>query len=185
MSDESQNLLLVAQVGGAHGVRGELKITTFTADPMGLAGYRNLLRQDGSPAVVIASARPVKGGLVVRLKGVEDRNAAEALRGLKLYITRDVLPEPEEDEYYLADLIGLTVETATGELLGKVKLVQDFGAGDLLEIQPKAGASWWLPFTREAVPEVRITEGKIIAAPPLVIEDEATMPDETDEDAAH
>ena len=165
-------LLLVAQVGGAHGVRGELKITTFTADPMALTGYRNLLRQDGSPAVTIASARPVKGGLVARFKGVDDRNAAEALRGLKLYITRDVLPEPEEDEFYLADLIGLTVETAAGELLGKVKAVHDFGAGDLLEIQPKAGASWWLPFTREAVPEVRIASGKIIAAPPAVVEDE-------------
>ena len=178
MSDESRNLLLVAQIGGAHGVRGELKITTFTADPMALASYRNLLRQDGSPAVVIASARPVKGGLVARLKGVDDRNAAEAMRGLKLYITRDALPEPEEDEYYLADLIGLTVETQAGELLGKVKLVQDFGAGDLLEIQPKVGASWWLPFTREAVPEVRIADGKIIANPPTMIEDEPTMPDD-------
>jgi 16S rRNA processing protein RimM len=177
MGDESQNLLLVAQVGGAHGVRGELKITTFTADPMALTGYRNLLRQDGTPAVAIASARPVKGGLVARLKGVEDRNAAEAMRGLKLYITRDVLPEPEEDEFYLADLIGLTVETATGELLGKVKAVHDFGAGDLLEIQPKTGASWWLPFTREAVPEVRIADGKIIAAPPTVVEDEAPPPE--------
>lgn len=170
MGDETRNLIFVAQVGAAHGVRGEVKITTFTADPMSLAGYKTLLRQDGSPAPAITSARPTKGGIVARLKGVDDRNAAEALRGLKLYILRDSLPEPEEDEFYLADLIGLRVETAAGELLGKVKAVQDFGAGDLLEIQPKAGASWWLPFTREAVPEVRIAEGKLIAAPPAVIE---------------
>ena len=104
------------------------------------------------------------------MKGVADRNAAEALRGLKLYILRDSLPEPDDDEFYLADLIGLTVETADGELLGKVRAVQDFGAGDLLEIQPKAGASWWLPFTREAVPEVRLGEGKLIAAPPASVE---------------
>ena len=95
---------------------------------------------------------------------------AEALRGLKLYIPRDSLPEPEEDEFYLADLIGLFVETAEGEALGTVKAVQDFGAGDLLEIQPRAGATWWLPFTREAVPEVRLAQGKLIAAPPASLE---------------
>ncbi|MCX7586902.1 ribosome maturation factor RimM [Phenylobacterium sp. 58.2.17] len=170
MGDETHNLIFVAQVGAAHGVRGEVKVTTFTADPMALASYKGLMRQDGSPALTIASARPTKGGIVARLKGVDDRNAAEALRGLKLYISRDSLPEPDEDEFYLADLIGLAVETTAGELLGKVKTVQDFGAGDLLEIQPKAGASWWLPFTREAVPEVRIAEGRLIAEPPAVIE---------------
>lgn len=170
MGDENSNLIFVAQVGAAHGVKGEVKITTFTADPMALAGYKTLMRQDGSPALAIASARPSKGGIVARLKGVADRNAAEALRGLKLYISRDSLPEPDEDEFYLADLIGLAVENEAGETLGKVKAVQDFGAGDLLEIQPKSGASWWLPFTREAVPEVRIAEGKLIAAPPAVIE---------------
>lgn len=170
MGDEKRNLIFVAQVGAAHGVRGEVKVTTFTADPMALADYKTLLRQDGSPALAIASARPAKGGIVARLKGVADRNAAEALRGLKLYIPRDSLPEPEEDEFYLADLIGLFVETAEGEALGTVKAVQDFGAGDLLEIQPRAGATWWLPFTRQAVPEVRLAQGKLIAAPPATIE---------------
>lgn len=167
----SDQLLLVAQIGGAHGVRGEVKITTFTAEPMALANYKTLMRQDGSPALTIAAARPSKGGLVARIKGVEDRNGAEALRGMKLFIPRDALPPPEdEDEFYLADLIGLAVETAAGQLLGKVKTVQDFGAGDLLEIQPPQGATWWLPFTREAVPEVRIGEGRLIASPPAVIE---------------
>lgn len=168
----SDQLLFVAQIGAAHGVRGEVKVTTFTADPMALADYRDLKRQDGSAAVTILSARPSKGGIVCRLKGVEDRNAAEALRGLKLYISRDALPEAEEDEFYLADLIGLSVETADGQVLGKVKTVQDFGAGDLLEIQPRGGASWWLPFTKEAVPEVRLAEGKMIADPPAVTEGE-------------
>lgn len=166
----SEQLLLVAQIGGAHGVRGEVKVTTFTADPMALAQYRDLRRQDGSPGPAIASARPTKGGLVCKIKSVDDRNGAEALRGLKLFITRDALPEPDEDEFYLADLIGLAVETLTGESLGVVKTVQDFGAGDLLEIQPRGGASWWLPFTKDAVPHVRIAEGKVIADPPAVIE---------------
>ena len=170
MGDETHNLIFVAQVGAAHGVRGEVKVTTFTADPMALADYKTLLRQDSSPALTIMSARPTKGGIVARLNGVADRNAAEALRGLKLYIQRDSLPEPEEDEFYLADLIGLSVETAAGEVLGKVKAVQDFGAGDLLEIQPRAGASWWLPFTREAVPQVLLAQAKLIAAPPASIE---------------
>jgi 16S rRNA processing protein RimM len=182
MGDETHNLIFVAQVGAAHGVRGEVKVTTFTADPMALVSYKTLMRQDGSPALTIASARPTKGGIVARLKGVDDRNAAEALRGLKLYISRDSLPEPEEDEFYLADLIGLTVETAAGELLGTVKTVQDFGAGDLLEIQPKVGASWWLPFTREAVPEVRIAQGKLIAEPPAVIEADPNEGHEEGED---
>lgn len=168
----SVELLFVAQVGAAHGVRGEMKVTTFTADPMALVDYRDLMRQDGSPALTIVSARPVKGGIVCKAKGVEDRNAAEALRGLKLYIDRASLPEPEEDEFYLADLIGLAVETAAGEVLGKVKTVQDFGAGDLLEIQPRAGATWWLPFTREAVPEIRLADRKIIAVPPEMVEGE-------------
>jgi 16S rRNA processing protein RimM len=166
----SEQLLFVAQVGGAHGVRGEVKIATFTADPMAVADYKTLMRQDGSPGLTIVSARPSKGGIVARVKGCEDRNAAEVLRGLKLFIDRAVLPPADEDEFYLADLIGLSVETASGEVLGKVKAVQDFGAGDLLEIQPKAGQSWWLPFTREAVPEVRLADGKVIAAPPAVIE---------------
>lgn len=170
MGDEDNRLIFVAQVGAAHGVRGEVKLTAFTADPMALAKYRTLLRQDGAPAVTVLSARPTKGGIVARLQGVGDRNAAEALRGLKLHIRRADLPAPDEDEFYLADLIGLSVETADGEALGQVKAVQDFGAGDLLEIQPRAGASWWLPFTREAVPEVRIAEGKLIAAPPASIE---------------
>ncbi|HMP61993.1 MAG TPA: ribosome maturation factor RimM, partial [Phenylobacterium sp.] len=84
--------------------------------------------------------------------------------------TRDSLPPPDEDEFYLADLIGLSVATAEGEVLGKVKSVQDFGAGDLLEIQPPAGASWWLPFTRETVPEVKIPEGRLVAVRPAETE---------------
>jgi 16S rRNA processing protein RimM len=159
-------LLQVAQVAGAFGVLGELRITAYTADPMALADYRDLLREDGSAGLTLVTARAVKGAVIARASGVEDRSQAEALRGLKLYIDRTALPEPGEDEYYLADLVGLTVESPEGSRLGKVKAVNDFGAGDLLEIQPPVGPSFWLPFTREVVPEVDIAAGRVVAIRP-------------------
>jgi 16S rRNA processing protein RimM len=162
----SDQLLLVGQIGAAHGVRGEVRITTFTGDPMALGAFKSLVLADGTPGPVLLSVRPAKGVVVARVKGSEDRDGAERLRGLKLYISRTDLPPPDEDEFYLADLIGLAVESVAGEALGTIKAVQDFGAGDLLEVQPPQGPTWWLPFTREAVPEVRLGERKVIAAPP-------------------
>lgn len=167
----SDNLILVARVAGAFGVKGEVRLTTFTADPLALLDYRDLLRESGAPGLTLTSARPAKGGIVGRAKEVETREQAEALRGLRLYIPRERLPAPEdEDEYYLVDLIGLSVVTPEGEALGVVRSVHDFGAGDLLEIQPPQGASWWLPFTREAVPDVRLAERTIVAIRPEEIE---------------
>jgi 16S rRNA processing protein RimM len=162
----SPNLLQVGRVAGAFGVKGEVRITSFTAEPMALVDYKSLLREDGAPALTLTSGRPAKGGVVVRAAEVQTREQAEALRGLKLYIPRDVLPAPEEDEFYVADLVGLSVVTPDGEALGEVKSVHDFGAGDLLEIQPAQGASWWLPFTREAVPEVRLADREVVAVKP-------------------
>jgi 16S rRNA processing protein RimM len=160
-------LIQVGRVAGAFGVRGEVRITSFTAEPAALLDYRDLKREDGTPALTLVSGREAKGGVVARAKEIETREQAEALRGLKLYIPRDVLPEPEEDEFYVTDLIGLSVETPDGEPLGAIRSVQDFGAGDLLEVQPpEGGATWYLPFTREAVPEVRIAEGKVVGVRP-------------------
>lgn len=167
----SSDLIQVGRVAGAFGVRGEVRITSFTADPVALVDYRDLKREDGSAGLTLTSGRAVKGGVIVRAREVETREQAEALRGLKLYIPRDRLPEPEEDEFYVTDLIGLAVETAEGDALGRVKSVQDFGAGDLLEIAPaEGGATWYLPFTREAVPEVRIAEGVVVAVKPEEVE---------------
>ena len=163
-------LILVGRIAGAFGVRGEMRVTSFTADPMALAGYRDLRRADGSPAPALTSARPVKGGLVARAAGVETREQAEALRGLKLHVLREALPAPDEDEFYLADLIGMRVETPDGRVLGVVRGVQDFGAGDLLEIKPEGAPSFWLPFTRDAVPEIDLAGGRILAAPPAETE---------------
>ena len=164
-------LLAVGRVAGAFGVRGEVRIAAFTEEPLTLARFRALKRQDGSPALTITSAREAKGGLICRCEGVETREQADALRGLRLFVPRDALPEPDEDEFYLADLIGLAVVDPAGAPVGKVKSVQDFGAGDILEIIPEeGGATWYLPFTREAVPEVKIAEGLIVAVRPLEVE---------------
>ena len=148
-------------------VRGEVRITSFTAEPTSLLDYKTLVREDGRPALTLTSGRAAKGGVVARAVEIETREQAEALRGLKLFIPRSVLPEPDEDEFYVTDLIGLSVRTPEGEALGTVKSVQDFGAGDLLEIAPaEGGATWYLPFTRDAVPEVRIAEGVVVAVRP-------------------
>jgi 16S rRNA processing protein RimM len=171
MPDPSaSNLILVGRVAGAFGVRGEVRITSFTADPETLVDYKILLREDGSVGLTLTGGRAAKGGLVARAQEIETREQAEAARGLKLFIPRDILPEPDEDEFYLADLVGCAVATAEGEDLGVVKSVHDFGAGDLLEIQPQSGASWWLPFTREAVPQVLLAERRLVAVRPEEIE---------------
>ena len=156
----SDHLILVGQVGGAFGVRGEVKITAFTDDPMALLAYSPLLRADGSVGLTLTGARPDKKGVVARAKEITTKEQADALRGLKLHIPRDRLPEPDEDEFYLTDLVGLQARDPSGGVLGAVKSVQNFGADDMLEIAPAAGGpTWYLPFTREAAPEVRVSEG--------------------------
>jgi 16S rRNA processing protein RimM len=159
-------LLLVGRVAGAFGVKGEIRINSFTDDPAALVRYRELKGADGAAALTLTGGRPHKGGLVARAKEVATREDAEALRGLELYLPRNVLPPPDEDEFYLADLIGLRAVAPDGAVLGRIKSVQNFGAGDLLEIAPESGPTWWLPFTREAVPEVRLAEGVVVAARP-------------------
>jgi 16S rRNA processing protein RimM len=148
-------------------VKGEVRITTFTDEPMGLVRYRDLRGADGAPALTLVSGRPAKGGLVARAKEADTREQAEALRGLELYIAREALPAPEEDEFYLADLIGLSARDRSGAVVGSVKAVENFGAGDLLEIAPAdGGPTWWLPFSHEAAPEVHVEAGWIRIVPP-------------------
>lgn len=167
----SDHLILVGRVAGAFGVRGEVRITSFTADPVALLDYKTLLKADGSTALTLTSGRLAKGGVVAYATEVETREQAEALRGLKLHISRDALPDTDdEDEFYVTDLIGMSVETPEGEPLGVVHTVQDFGAGDLIEVKPPTGATWWLPFTRENVPQVKLTERRIVGVPPVETE---------------
>lgn len=163
-------MIAVGRVAGAFGVRGEVRITSFTEEPLALARFRELKRQDGSPGLTILSAREAKGSVICRCPGIETKEQADALRGLRLFIPREALPPADEDEFYLADLIGLAVVTPEGEALGSVKSVQDFGAGDILEITPaEGGPTWYLAFTREAVPEVDIAGGRLVAIRPTEI----------------
>lgn len=167
---DKPNLILVGQVGGGFGVRGEVKVTAFTADPLALRAYGPLLRADGSPGLTLTAARPTKEGIVGRANEIQTKEQADALRGLKLYVPRDRFPAPDEDEFYLADLIGLEARDAEDVVLGTVKAVQNFGADDVLEIAPTAGGqTWYLPFTREAVPEIHSTEGWLRAVRPVEI----------------
>ena len=157
----------IAQIGAAHGVRGEVRLKPFTADPLGVTRYGALETEDGR-TVEIEAARPAKDMLVARLKGVSDRNAAEALKNIRLYVPRERLPQPDDDEFYYADLIGLSAVTAQGESYGTVKAVHNFGAGDLLEIEPAAGgATVMLPFNAATVPTIDIAGRRIIVAPPV------------------
>ena len=171
MSDETR-LVLVGQVAGAFGVRGEVRVTAFTQWPEALLSYSPLLDDQGRPALTLVSGRPDKGAIVGRAREISTREQAQAMRGLRLFIPRDRLPEPEEDEFYLTDLIGLAVVSPGGEAIGRIRSVQNFGAGDLLEIEPAtAGATWWAPFTRDVVPEVRLADGVVVVDRPAEIED--------------
>ena len=159
-------LILVGQLAGAFGVRGEVRITAFTQDPLNLLSY-SPLRREVAVAMTLERGRAVKGALIANAREVGTREAAEALRGLRLYAGRDAFPEPEEDEYYAADLVGLEARSPAGEALGRVKSVHDFGAGDLLEIQPADPApSWWAPFTHAVVPDILLSEGLVIVDRP-------------------
>jgi len=161
--------VVVGQVGAAHGIKGEVRLRSFTETPMDIAGYAPLTAPDGR-CFEIEAARPAAGSapdmLVVRFKGIDERGAAEALNGIELSVTRDRLPEPQEDEFYHADLIGLAAVTVGGQTLGTVIAVNNYGAGDILEIAPPRGTPILVPFTRAAVPEVDVTGGRVVVDPP-------------------
>jgi len=157
----------IAQIGAAHGVRGEVRLKAFTEDPLNVARYGPLESEDGTRRFEIEAVRPAKDMLVARLKGVTDRDAAERLTNLRLYVSRERLPKPAADEFYHADLVGLTVTRQNGETVGTVKAVHNFGAGELIEIEPPSGATIMLPFDESTVPVVDIANGKIVAEPPV------------------
>ncbi len=148
-----QNPILMAVIGAAHGIKGELRVKTFTGDPMALADYGPLYDRDGR-RFDIADIRPAKTVVVVRFKQVGDRAAAEALNGTALHVDRSVLAETEEGEFYHADLVGLPVEDETGQRIAKVSAFHDFGGGDIMEIEFPGGRTVLVPFTRAAVPVI-------------------------------
>ena len=165
--------ICVARIGAPHGVRGEVKLWSFTADPLALKDYGALESEDGEARFTIEAIRPAKGHLVARLAGVSDRDAAARLTNMQLYVPRERLPATEPDEFYHADLIGLAAVDVGGAVLGTVIAAHNFGAGDLLELQPASGGTTvMVPFTETAVPLVDIAGRRIVVDAPA-----GTFPD--------
>ncbi len=168
------NPIQMAVIGPAHGIKGEVRVKTFTGDPLALGDYGPLYANDGR-AFEIAAIRPANEVVVVRFKGVSDRNVAEALTGTELFVDRTALPENVgEGEFYHADLIGLAVKDETGAPVGMVTAVQNFGGGDILELTLGGKRGVPIPFTQAAVPEVDIPAGflRIDSAAAGLVEDE-------------
>lgn len=175
MADTGARRVVVGRIGAAHGIRGEVRVKSFTAVPLDLAAY-GPLEAAGGRRFTIEAARPAGASpdmLVVRFAGIGDRNQAEALNGTDLTVPRERLPEPDDDEFYHADLIGLDAVTPAGVPLGTVVAVPNYGAGDLLEIAPPKGPTLLVPFTRAAVPEIDLAAGRVVVDPPPEAGDDA------------
>lgn len=163
MSDK----VCVGAIAGAFGVRGEVRLKSFTADPGDIALYTPLETQDGAKRFDVKITRQIKNGLAARLSGVTSKEAADALRGTQLFAPRDRLPSLPDDEFYHTDLIGLDVTDTGGTVLGKVVAIHNNGSDDLLELRaPGQKQTVLMPFTKAVVPTVDITQGKIVADPP-------------------
>lgn len=163
--------VLLGRITGAHGIRGEVIVTTFTADPEDIAAYDLVTDAQGGRPLRLKVRRLTPKGLVAQVSGVSDRNGAEALKGVELWVERDKLPQTEEDEFYYVDLIGLAAVDQAGVGFGKVAQVANYGAGDLLEILlDVSGKSEFVPFRKEFVPEVDISGGRVVVAWPLQYE---------------
>lgn len=161
-----ENLICVGAVAGAFGVRGEVRLKSFCADPRAIADYGPLFTEDGARSFTVTLGSGVAGGLSARLSGVASREAAEALKGLRLFAERARLPHLPDDEFYHADLVGLEVIDTGGAPLGRVAAVLNHGAGDILEVQRPGAAALLLPFTRAVVPTVDLAAHRIVADPP-------------------
>jgi 16S rRNA processing protein RimM len=178
---QTSPLVLMGRIGAAHGIRGEVRVKAFASDPADLGQFGPLASADGR-LFEIDAVRPAAGGspdmLVVHFTGIDTRNAAEGLNGIELFVPRDRLGETDVDEYFHADLIGLNAVTIAGKPLGTVIRVQNFGAGDLLEVAPRRGDTLLIPFRKAVVPEVDLIGGRLVVDPPLGLLDENEAGDE-------
>lgn len=157
--------ICLGQIGAAHGLRGEVRLHSFTSDPRAIASYGPLETEDGR-VLAIESLRPAKDHFVAKLAGIADRDAASALVNVKLYVPRERLPQTNEpDEFYHADLVGLAVVDRAGDRLGTIVAIHNFGAGDLIEVRPDAGGNTeLLPFDNTTVPTVDVAAGRIVVS---------------------
>ena len=164
----------VAKIGAAHGLRGEVRLFVDADDPLAVKKLGPLEDESGARQFKIASLREAKDHLLVRFDGISDRTAAELMTNMELFVPRDRLPKQiDENRFYQTDLVGLRVETSAGEMLGSIVAVQNFGAGDLLEVAPeKGGHTFYLPFADPFVPVVDIEGGKVVVELPAGIFDE-------------
>lgn len=162
----------VGAIVGAHGVRGQVRIKSFTELPADVAAYGTVESEDGGRRFGLKVMGESKGLIIARIEGVNDRNAAEALKGTGLYVPRERLPDTGEDEFLYSDLVGLRAETAAGEVLGRVRGVANYGAGDVLDIGLAAGGNLMVAFTRAAVPVVDVAGGRVVVEPPAYAPDE-------------
>ena len=154
-------------VAGTHGVKGEVRILSYTARPEDVAGYGPLADEAGERRFALEVRGRGKGTLIARIRGIDDRAAAAALKGTRLFVARSALDAPARDEFYYADLVGLEARLGTGDRLGRVASVHNFGAGDLLEVEPADdGTTVMVPFTKETVPVVDTDDGFVVLVPP-------------------
>lgn len=177
-----QERILVGQFGAAHGVKGELRLKSFTQDPSAIGRYGKLSDASGTRSFEIASLRPLKDDLfVAKVTGVATRDQAEKLTNVALYMARQDLPAAEEDEFYHADLLGLAAKTEGGNEIGRIVEVLNFGGGDILEIAPPEGHETLLiPFTKAAVPVIDIAKGYVVVVPPDEVEADAQAAQDAD-----
>jgi 16S rRNA processing protein RimM len=165
--------ILLGEIVAAHGIRGEIGIKTYTAEPEDIAAYGTLSDKTGTRSFDIVGVKMTAKGIVARINGVTDRNGAEALKGVGLYVDRAVLPAAAEDdgEYYHADLIGLAAVDPSGLPIGTIVAVENFGAGDLIEIKRvDVAVTEFIPFTDGCVPTVDLAHGRVIVIMPELIE---------------
>lgn len=163
----SDTRICVGVFAGAFGVKGEVRLKSFTAEPEAIADYGPLTDEAGHRSFGLEITRAIKNGFAANVEGVATKEAADALRGVQLFAEREALPNLPDDEFYHSDLIGLAVYDTGGKVLGTVSAVHNHGAGDILELSgPGLKTPLLLPFTREAVPTVDLTAGRIVADPP-------------------
>jgi 16S rRNA processing protein RimM len=160
----------VAVVAGAHGLRGALKLRCFTERPEDVAAYGPVFARDGGRRFELEVIGPARGGVLAEVSGIEDRDAAEALRGTELFVPRSALPEPARDEFYYSDLEGMDALRSDGSRIGVVHGVDNFGAGDVIEVQAEDGRRFSLPFTRETVPTIDLERRRLVVEPPEELE---------------
>jgi 16S rRNA processing protein RimM len=176
--------ILLGQITIAHGIKGEVIVRSYTSDPADIAAYGPLTDKEGARPLALTVIRDTGKGVVVRIKGVSDRNAAEALKGRELYVDRAKLPKASDAEYYHADLVGLEAFTGDGKPFGRVTAVQNFGAGDLLEIKLSDGRDIeFIPFTNACVPQVDLALGRLTVAPPVMTGEQEAGEDQGEDEA--